>query len=124
MPNPARGVAVEKLEKAILGQLNKLQDELVPAGELERVKAQMIAAEVYERDSVFYQAMKLGLMETTLNDWRLGEQHTERLKSVTPEQVREVARKYFKPENMTVARLDPLPIESGDSSKEGDKNAN
>jgi zinc protease len=121
--NPARDVSVDKLEQAILGQLKTLQDELVPAAELDRVKAQMIASDVYERDSVFYQAMKLGLMEATLNDWRLSEMHTERLKSVTPEQVREVARKYFRPKNMTVARLDPLPIVSGNSNREGEKNA-
>ena len=73
-------------------------------------KAQVIAANVYERDSVFYQAMKLGLMETTLNDWRLTERHTEKLQAVTAEQVMYVAKKYFQPENMTVAVLDPQPI--------------
>jgi zinc protease len=108
--NPARDADVEKLEQAILAQLKNLQQQQVDEKELQRVKAQVIAAKVYERDSVFYQAMKLGLMETTLNDWRLTESHTDRLKTVTAEQVMYVARKYFQPENMTVAVLDPQPI--------------
>ncbi len=95
-----------------LGQLKMLQDQVVSESELQRVKAQVIASNVYERDSVFYQAMKLGLLETTHNDWRLTESHDDRLHAVTAEQVMFVARKYFQPENMTVAVLDPQPIKS------------
>jgi zinc protease len=108
--NPARESDVEKLESAVLEQLNMLKKTPVTDEELQRVKAQVIASNVYERDSVFYQAMKLGLLETTLNDWRLSEDHTDRLQQVTAEQVMYVARKYFKPENMTVAVLDPQAI--------------
>ena len=110
--NPARGKDVVQLEKAVLEQLDKLKDKAVSEKELQRVKAQVIASNVYERDSVFYQGMKLGLLETTLNDWRLSENHTERLKAVTAEQVLYVAKKYFNPENMTVAVLDPQEIDS------------
>lgn len=108
--NPARDKDVQQLEEAILAQLKDLQQRRVSDKELQRVKAQVIAANVYERDSVFYQAMKLGLMETTLNDWRLTERHTEKLQAVTAEQVMSVAKKYFQAENMTVAVLDPQPI--------------
>jgi zinc protease len=100
----------------VLGQIKKLKDVVVSEKELQRVKAQMIASKIYERDSVFYQAMKLGLLETTLNDWRLSENHTDRLQAVTAEQIRFVARKYFKPENMTVAVLDPQPIATDKST--------
>ena len=115
--NPARDTSVEKLEKAVLDQLKMLQDQPVSESELQRVKAQVIASNVYERDSVFYQGMKLGLLESTLNDWRLSENHNDRLHAVTAEQVKYVARKYFQPENMTVAELDPLPITSETSAK-------
>jgi zinc protease len=114
--NPARDANVEQLEEAVLGQIKKLKDVVVSEKELQRVKAQMIASKIYERDSVFYQAMKLGLLETTLNDWRLSENHTDRLQAVTAEQIRFVARKYFKPENMTVAVLDPQPIATDKST--------
>ncbi len=108
--NPARETDIVQLEKAILEQLKQLKEKPVSNKELQRVKAQVIAANVYERDSVFYQGMKLGLMETTLNDWRLTEDHTNKLRAVTAEQIMAVAKKYFLPENMTVAVLDPQPI--------------
>ena len=118
--NPARDKNIEQLEKAVLEQLKMLQDKPVSETELQRVKAQVIASNVYERDSVFYQGMKLGLMETMHNDWRLSETHNDRLQSVTAEQVKYVARKYFQPENMTVAVLDPQPIPSNESSAKTD----
>jgi len=108
--NPAREADIAQLEKAILEQLKQLKEKPVSHKELQRVKAQVIAANVYERDSVFYQGMKLGLMETTLNDWRLTEDHTNKLRAVTAKQIMTVANKYFLPENMTVAVLDPQPI--------------
>ena len=123
--NPARDASVEQLEKAVLEQLNMLKVTAVSETELQRVKAQVIASKIYERDSVFYQAMKLGLLETTLNDWRLTEHHTERLRAVTAEQIMFVARKYFQPENMTVAVLDPQPIVSNETAnKESSKEKN
>ncbi|MGB5280810.1 MAG: pitrilysin family protein [Arenicellales bacterium] len=118
--NPARDKNIEQLEKAVLEQLKMLQDKPVSETELQRVKAQVIASNVYERDSVFYQGMKLGLMETMHNDWRLSETHNDRLQAVTAEQVKYVARKYFQPENMTVAVLDPQPIPSNESSAKTD----
>ncbi len=108
--NPARGTDIALLEKAVLEQLKQLKEKPVRNRELQRVKAQVIASNVYERDSVFYQGMKLGLLETTLNDWRLTEDHVNRLRAVTAGQIMAVAKKYFLPENMTVAVLDPQPI--------------
>ncbi|HDH16105.1 MAG TPA: insulinase family protein [Gammaproteobacteria bacterium] len=61
--------------------------------------------------------MKLGLLETTLNDWRLVENHAKRLRAVTAEQIMSVAKKYFIPENMTVAVLDPQPIPTDKPTK-------
>ncbi len=123
--NPARDTSVEELEKAVLEQLNMLKATAVSEAELQRVKAQVIASKIYERDSVFYQAMKLGLLETTLNDWRLTEDHTARLQAVTAEQIMTVARKYFQPENMTVAVLDPQPIVANETAnKEASKEKN
>ena len=110
--NPADGRTVADLEQAILEQLERLKREPVKASELDRVKAQILASDTYERDSVFYQGMKLGLLETTLSNWRLSEQHSGRLRAVTAEQVMAVAKKYFTADNMTVAVLDPQPVDA------------
>ena len=92
---------------------------------LQVVKALVFASKIYKRASVFSQAMKLGWRETTLNDWRLTEDHTERLQAVSAEQIMFVARKYFQTENMTVAVLDPQPIVSNETAnKESSKEKN
>lgn len=112
--NPADGKTVEELEQAILAQIERLKTEPVSPAELDRVKAQIVASDTYELDSIFYQGMKLGLLESTLFDWRLTEQHSERLQAVTAEQVMAVAKKYFHEDNMTVAVLDPQPVNTSE----------
>ena len=110
--NPAQGHTIEALEKAIRAEISKVKDELVNEDELDRIKAQVIAGDVYQLDSVFYQAMKIGQFETMGLDWRLSDQYAERIQQVTAEQVREVARKYLIDDTLTVAVLDPQPLDN------------
>lgn len=107
---PARGRSIADLEAAILDQIERLKREPVTREELDRVKAQVLAAEVYGRDSVFYQAMQIGTLETVGLDWRLMEKYLDRVRAVTAEQVQAVAKKYLVAENRTVAILDPQPL--------------
>ncbi|MEJ2612106.1 MAG: pitrilysin family protein [Candidatus Thiodiazotropha sp.] len=108
---PKTGVPVADVEVAIMKELNRFKTELVKQDELERVRNQIIAAKVYEKDSVFYQAMLIGQLETIGLDWRLADEYVDHLKAVTAEQVREVAKKYLLEDNLTVAVLEPLPME-------------
>jgi len=57
---PAPGKTTDELEKAIRGQIEQIQRDGVSEAELARVKAQVIAADVFQRDSLFFQAMQLG----------------------------------------------------------------
>ncbi len=106
---PARGHTVEELEKALLEQIGILAREPVSAEELERVKAQVVAAEVFQRDSVFYQAMRIGLLETIGVGWRVGEEYVRRVRAVTAEQVQQVALRYLGEDKLTVGVLRPQP---------------
>ncbi len=108
---PAKGHTIAELEKAIRAEIKLVKDELVNNDELARIKAQVIAAEVYEKDSVFYQAMQIGSLETIGLNWRIGEQYADNIKQVTAEQIREVARKYLIDDHLTVAVLEPLPLD-------------
>lgn len=108
---PAAGQTIEQLESALRAQIERAQTELVDAVELERVRNQLIAAKVYELDSLFYQAMILGQLETVGLGWRLAETYVDRLAEVTPEQIRTVARRYLAPDQLTVAILDPQPLD-------------
>lgn len=106
---PAAKHNVRALEAAILAQIRRVQNEPVARDELERVKAQVAASSVFARDSVFYQAMQMGMLETVGLRWQRLDQYLERLRAVTPEQVQAVARKYLVATNMTVTVLEPEP---------------
>ncbi len=71
-----------------------------------------MASEVYQRDSVFYQAMKIGMLETVGLGWRVADEYVDRIRAVTPAQVQAVARKYLVDGRLTITELHPLPIDS------------
>lgn len=108
---PAREHTIEELRSAIKEQVGLLKSERVSEAELKRVKAQVMASEVYQNDSTFYQAMEIGMLESVGLGWRTGEDYLERVNAVTAEQVRAVARKYLVDDRLTVAILDPLPMD-------------
>jgi zinc protease len=60
---------------------------------------------------MFYQAMQIGQLESVGLSYRDLEIMVKKLQAVTAEQVREVAKKYVKDDSLTVAVLDPQPLE-------------
>lgn len=108
---PSEGKTVAELEAALLAQIEQIQQNGVTAEELERVKAGVIAADVYQRDSMFYQGMQIGTIETIGFPWKILQDYPNKLRAVTPEQVQAVAKKYLLKDNMTIATLDPQPID-------------
>jgi zinc protease len=90
--------------------VQKVIDEGVTDDELRRIKAQVTASRVYERDSMFFQARQIGSMETVGFSYKALEVMDARFKAVTAEQVREVAKKYLIDDALTVAYLDPQPV--------------
>jgi zinc protease len=107
---PAEGKTVWDLENALKEEIAKLQMKLIDNEELQRIKAQVLAKDVYERDSNFYQAMQLGMLETVGLGWKKVDEYVNKVNQVTAEQVRDVARKYLIEDKLSVAYLEPLPI--------------
>ena len=107
---PAAGHQVGELEQAIREQIRRVQDQPIRDEELARVRTQVIADKVYDKDALFNQAMQLGLLASLGLDWRLADTYVDKLAAVTPEQVQAVARKYLNPNRLTVAILDPQPV--------------
>ncbi len=110
---PAADHTVAEAQQALFAQVKRLKEEPVSKQELDRIKSQVVASDVFERDSIFYQGMKIGQLETVGLDWRLADEYVERINAVTPAQLQAVARKYLVEKTLTVAVLDPLPMESG-----------
>ena len=114
---PASGRTIAELEAALRAELKRIQDEGVSAEELTRVKTQAIAAQIYKRDSLMAQAMELGGAEAAGLSWRDIDTVLEKLRSVTAEEVQAVAKKYFKDDTLSVAVLDPQPLEQSKPKK-------
>jgi len=108
---PTKKSSMKKLEQSLIKEAEKIKKQPPSKEELDRVKAQVMASAVYEQDSSFYQAMQLGTLETVGLGWQRKQEYLEKIQSVTPEQVQAVAEKYLIGDQLTVAMLDPLPIE-------------
>lgn len=108
---PAKGKELSAVKQALLGQVSQLQQSLVSAEELARVKAQVIAGEIYERDSQQNQANLLGSLETTGLGHKLMDEYVDNILAVTPEQIQQVAKTYLIEDRLSIAELDPQPID-------------
>ena len=109
---------VPDLKQAMLDELNRLKNELISDKELNRVKTQVIAQKTFERDSVFTQAMELGVLETLGIGWKTSELYADRINRITPQQLQKTAQRYFKENNLTEALLIPSAplIQSGEKA--------
>jgi zinc protease len=105
---PARGRTLDQLEAAVLEQIERIRTDGVAAEELERAKNQMIADHLYQLDSIFYQAMQIGMLETTGIGWRSLLEFEDRVRAVTAEQVRLAARRYLTAPRRAILHLDPM----------------
>lgn len=108
---PSTGKTVAELEAALRAEVKRIADEGVSEAELERIKTQTVAAQVYKRDSTYVQAMEIGRLEAAGYSWQDTDRMLDKLRTVTAEEVQAVARKYFGDDTLTVAVLDPQPLD-------------
>jgi zinc protease len=109
---PAEGKTVIELEMALKDEIKKLQQNLISTEELARIKAQVLASDIYQKDSNFYQAMEMGTLETVGLGWQKADEYVSKINQVTAEQVRDVARKYLIEDHLSIAYLEPQTINS------------
>ena len=109
---PAPGKSVAALEKAIREEVRRIQRDGIDQAELARVKAQVIAADVYQRDSLFYQAMQLGEYVTAGLPPEALARRADKLRAVTAQEVQAAARQWLQDDRLSVAELDPQPLQA------------
>ncbi len=105
---PAEDHSIAEAEQALYEEIKDVQENLVSEKELKRVKAQVIANEVYQQDSIQRQATVIGSLETVGLSWKLIGEYNERINAITAEQVQQVAQKYLVEDGLTVALLQPI----------------
>lgn len=108
---PAQGHTAAEVKIALLAQIKRLQDTLVSADELNRVKTQIIAGQTYKKDDISGQAEEIGGLESVGLSWKVADERVKRIKAITPQQIQAVARRYLITDHLTTAILDPLPLD-------------
>ena len=106
---PAQGVSADTAAAALRTEVTRIAREGISEAELQRVKTQWMAGEIYKLDSVFNQAQELGSYWVQGMDVDTGERLMSRLRQVSAEQVQAVAKRYFSDEQLSTAVLVPDP---------------
>jgi zinc protease len=106
---PAQGVSTDTAAAALRTEVSRIAREGISEAELQRVKTQWMAGEIYKLDSVFNQAQELGSYWVQGMDVDTGDRLMSRLRQVSAAQVQAVARRYFSDEQLSTAVLVPDP---------------
>ncbi|PSQ91647.1 MAG: peptidase M16 [Proteobacteria bacterium SW_6_67_9] len=107
----ASSASASALESALDDEIAALKAGEIDTQELERVKTNVRARDVFERDSMFYQALCLGRLEMTGVGQDAYDAYLEGVEAVTAADVARVAKAYLVDERLTVARLVPQGVD-------------
>lgn len=96
---------LEGAQARVWEQIETLRTTAPSPEELERARTQLIARQVYARDSIQEQARQLATFQAIGLPWRLLDEDAETLATVTPQQIREVAATWLTRERLSVAHV-------------------
>jgi zinc protease len=96
---------------ALDDEIRRIQDELVPVGEIARAIKQARALFAYHSENITSQASWLGYAEMFASyNWFLT--YLDKLAQITPADVQKVAQKYLRPRNRVVGTYLPTGSEA------------
>ena len=104
---PAPKHTLSELKKAVYKQITILKRKRVSKDELEKVKAQLLAHEVFEKDSLMHMAFRMGNPEVVGLSWRSRENMVKNISAITPKEIQQVANLYLTKNKLTIAELNP-----------------
>jgi len=98
---------VARCQEVVLEEVERLKHELVDPRELAKVKRQKSAEHVFGQQTVQAQADALARSYLATGDPLFDNHYVDGIQQVTAEQVRAAARRYFRPERLNAAYIDP-----------------
>lgn len=91
--SPRSGVTLNKFRDEILNEFKEFVKNGLEEGELEQVKSRLLANNIYKFDSVFYQVMQVGMLETKGYNWKLLDAYIEDINSIGEADLKKIANK-------------------------------
>jgi len=113
---PTKSSSLDGLEKNIRTILSEIKNKGVTESELNRVKSQLLSSQIYKRDSVFAQAMEIGMSEMEGISWKYLNDVLANVQKVTSKDIQAVVAKYFVDDHLTIAILDPQAVDVNKST--------
>ena len=110
---PSQGHTNDECEKEILDRVEKLKTELMPADELNKIKARAKADFINQLEENSGLASQLTAYQTLWGDWREMFRELDRINAVTSEDVQRVAKQYFTTINRNVAMINTVKPQAG-----------
>lgn len=110
---PMPGHDNAEMEAEIQAELELLRKDLLPQRVLDKALNQIEASYLKYLAGNMGMAQELTRYHLLTGDWRKLGRHTEELRAVTPERLREVVRKYLDPDARTIAFLERKAEEGG-----------
>jgi zinc protease len=107
---PKKASLVDSVEKLIYDELAKIQSlgkDSITNEEMERVKNNVVANEIYSKDRSRGMGMRIGRQLITTGNLADMIEYPNRIQNVTKEDIRQVISKYFVPQNRTMVKLLP-----------------
>ena len=108
---PAEGKSAQQVMDALRQQIAKIAQDGVHEAELNRVKTQWVAGEVYKLDALFNQARELGSHWVNGFPLDASARLVAQLRRVSAAEVQSVAARYFGDDQLTQAVLVPQPLD-------------
>ncbi len=112
---------VETVQKVIFEEVEKLKMTLVSSQDLAKAKRQKAAEHVFQQQTVENQAELLSESYRSTGDPLFDSRYVEAIQKVTPEQVRDVARKYLLPRRLNTVVIEPLGTRAAQQAKAGEE---
>ena len=103
---PTKGHTNAECEEEIFAEVEHLKEELIPAEEIDKIKARAKASFINQLDSNQGFALQLAGYQTGWGDWREMFRELGRINAVTAEDIQRVARKYLTEKNRVVAMME------------------
>jgi zinc protease len=113
---PRSGVPVERVEKAVYDELEKVQERLIEERELQKAKNTAVADFYRSMKSIDGKASQLGIYDAVFGDYHKLFTAVDQINQVKREEIQRLARKCFNGHNRTVGIL--IPETSATSPKE------
>ncbi|MFQ5835225.1 MAG: M16 family metallopeptidase [bacterium] len=92
----------------ILKELDQFKVELVSEEELEKAKRQVVSEHIFSQETMEDRARDLASSELVVGDLNFSKNYVEQIQKVDREDIRRVANKYFRRDNLTITFLKPV----------------